>query len=409
MKKLLSFITKHFKKIVSLVFYGSGLLAMFLVDIVITSKFTLNEISEWAIIKSIIFISAPITLLGVDHALVRSPALIKKATEVVIFQVIVISIAIILLLDYLDIIKISFITFFIIIIIAMVQYFFALYRATFHIAQAQYIINAWKVIMLFIVTTSSFLFEKPSIDLILLISLLIPFLLFFKDIKTIKEIFSITDNSEDEEKTLSGLYKIGMNFSITMVLLNVSLHLQQIMVKYSGNSYLSALYFSHIITIVSPIVVFNGYINFYLGPYVRKRKKNIFNNIKKDFLKFIVFCIVISSFGYFFGITLFQHLYKGKYILDNKLSVIILLTAFLRMLFIIPSSFLAVLGNKKQLNYYVFFNFIGVFAFITMFTIRETIGLNLIYAVSLGVLLNWIIRTLSGYILLTQVYRERRL
>jgi O-antigen/teichoic acid export membrane protein len=398
----------NIKNFGSLFIYCVGMLSMFLIDIVISTNFSIDEVARWALIKSIVFISVPITLLGLDHALVRSPGLIKAVSKIIFPQITLIAASILIVVHFIGVESYSFKILIIIVSMSLVSYFFALYRATYCLTRAQYILNGWKILFLGAVIYISYGDDNISFNIvdIFQVSIVLSLILIIFDSKNIKMIL-FSSYKDDHEKDIFELFKVGFKFSITMILLNVSLYLEQVLLNYNS-SVDSAIYFTHMVSIMSPIVLFNGYINFYLGPYVRRNMKHIFHNFRTKFAYFILFSIIISMLGYIAGAMLFDYLYTDKYEFNVVLSLIILIIAFVRTLFIIPSSFIAVLGSNDQLARYVKYNATGLMVFLLIYVVGRRYEFNVLYVVALGVLCNWLVRVINGYIILISIYNNRR-
>ncbi len=370
---------------------------MMVVDLLVASIDDRERVASWALLKSILFIGSPLVLLGIDHALVRSPDLLRKASPIVGLQAVGISIVLGFLLQL--VVDVPWIgTTVSILAVSATSFAFAALRARGHLLWAQVALQGWK---LFLVASIVWMLWMDSPDPIPSRSLVftgsVASLLVVVVIGRADRLLLRKTDLTNMEDSIRDLYRAGAPFVATMVLLNLSLFLEQLLLNTGSSSEESARLFSHT-SVVLPLIVFgNGFVNFWLGAQARQ-DGNRFIRWWTRFRGLVpIWSVGAALLGLLVGWQVVVTSPLASFDFEWRIALALAAVGALRTSFVIPSSYIAVWARPSELHRFVRINALGVTSFIVIFFALTWSGYSAILAALAGSLANWCLRVFSAY------------
>lgn len=407
MKKILRNIIKLWP---ALTFYFLGMAGLLFADIFISATAQKDTIAFWAFVKSILFISSTLAILGLDQAIVRYPGAFLSNFKSTLIQILVISCLLSFVfsktnqqINFPSIALLIFLT-------AMLALFFAISRGanSFNIAQIN--LNGWKFLfLLFLVLLSRLGIQGYvfwSIFSALLVSLIFSILLFLKNTKIV-DFYTLKAKELPIPKTQFRL--AALQLFLLSISLNFSINLEQLLLNFSGRPQESAILFAHFV-IFTPLLLFaNGFTGFLLGPYLREKIHEIFN--KLPFLFFLYLCVggIVSILAFFIGKQLFHHLYDGKFTIQYSIVMFCLAIGLLRFFYTIPSSFISIVASTKTLRNFTFLGIIALGLSIFIYFIVVISTHNHLNGIIYASIINWSLRSLGGLTLTIHEYNRMKI
>lgn len=364
----------------------TGLLSIFVVDLLITKTDDSAVISSWALIKSTLFIGLIFVLVGLDQAIVRLRLNIKQIISPAILQFFIISaivtVTVIFAKNDLQYALLFPALFF----LATIYLFYAEHRLNLNYARAQLSANGWKIVFL----VALLIVGHQYYLLLLPISIFIVFLFIFIDRGGFKLLQSI--NFDEYRRIVT----TGAHYFVTLLTLTLTLYMDQIVLNFDSRIHESSTLFSHITFFISPNGILIGFGGFLLAPYLKRhpdKKKTLYD-------KYIVrFLFVISFFvagSYLVGFQLYSFLRHGSQI-NIPLSLGLSFVAFLRYLYILPSAYVGSFASNKLIRQVASINLIGILLYIFVYYTVSRQSENYLIAILLAILSVWIVRIINEY------------
>jgi len=362
-----------------------SLFLFWLADVVVLSKYDTDTVSKWALLKSIIFISGSFITLGIDQAIVRLNLSYKDTLLPAVFQIFLLTsltCAVLWLFGF----DISYVYAFVILFCyATILVTYSFERSKLNYSLALIIFNFWRIIFYLLIVAATYkLIEVP-----LTIALLSSMIFLYKPLRNIK----ISSLSFKEYKPA---LKTGFYFFLSTCSLNIILFIDQLLINGLGDKVSSEIFFSHVTFFISPFAAFLGFTGFLLTPYLRENKKKAFEMLRKYLLLFIFAGILAIVAYYFFAGWLFSAVKKKENI--HWLGIILSGILFARYLLLIPSSYFGAFGDNKLIRKVsVLYNVINVVYLGTAFILFYILKEDILFAISVSLLLTWTLRALIGY------------
>lgn len=392
------------KRWASVFIYLSGMVSLFLVDFIIVRFESTETISNWATIKSVVMIGGTLALLGMDQVMVRLPeqsiGILKRSYFQVIIAVLIYS----LVVFQLGLLTEGISLVFAILAMAMSTLHFGYLRSHFLLILAQVVTNGWKILFLLILCMSIYLDFKIDYSVIYVISILITLIFVF----TFKN-KTIYPQQQKNNANTREQYELGARFFISLLSLNLSLYLEQVLLNAGNHIEESSIYFSHFTVILPLIMLFNGYIGFILGPYIRKNTEKFELILKKYWWVPTLFSISLGALSYLISNYIFLYFLEEKTTFLPHLALIITLIGSLRIMYILPSSYLGVVASKEDLDKFIIINSISIGVLVGSFYLFYQLNNDALYSIAYASLLNWLIRTTYGNYLVWTIWKTRTL
>lgn len=372
--------------------------AFLLSDIIISKYYPLDDIALWAFLKSIMLLAASTVILGLDQVLLRRPEVLISIWKYMILRVIFLSLLVSFSITLIKPISI-FSSFALIVSLSFISLSYSIYRGALRMNRAQLSLNGWKVIFFVSVCWSVISGYNSHIEKIIILSVLVSLLgvLFFAIHRKDWISYYLEKNREGGIASRELILKEAKYFFLQTVGLNLSVNFEQIALNSFGFTGSSANLFVHF-SVFLPLVVFlNGFIGFYLGPYLREKKDSInITLFKKINLIFILVGLSLSLISYYFGTFAFGYFYSEKYESNNMLAVLIVTLGFLRLYYVIPSALIGVASSTKKLIHFSKLNIASLALSFLIFVFLVFLNINPVISVMFSSITNWGIRVTTG-------------
>ncbi len=265
--------------------------------------------------------------------------------------------------------------------------------------RAQISLNGWKVIFFVSVCWSVASESIYNIEGVIIFSVLVSLLGVLVVAMHRKDWVSyyLVKSREGSIAPKELILKEAKYFFLQTVGLNLSVNFEQILLNFFGFTDSSANLFVHF-SVFLPLVVFlNGFIGFYLGPYLREKKDSInITFFKKINLIFILIGLGLSLISYCFGSFAFDYFYSDKYELNNMLAALIVILGFLRLYYVIPSALIGVASSTKRLIQFSKFNIAALALSFLIFVFLVFLNVNPVISVMFSSITNWGVRVVTG-------------
>ncbi|WAG26817.1 hypothetical protein EEA47_10930 [Vibrio alginolyticus] len=378
--------------------YIIGMGAFLLSDIVISKYYPLDDIALWAFLKSIMLLAASTVILGLDQVLLRRPETLMSIWRYMILRVLFLSFLVSFVVVLIKPVSIYFV-FVLIVSLAFISLSYSIYRGALKMNRAQISLNGWKVIFFVSVCWSVASESIYNIEGVIIFSVLVSLLGVLVVAMHRKDWVSyyLVKSREGSIAPKELILKEAKYFFLQTVGLNLSVNFEQILLNFFGFTDSSANLFVHF-SVFLPLVVFlNGFIGFYLGPYLREKKDSInITFFKKINLIFILIGLGLSLISYCFGSFAFDYFYSDKYELNNMLAALIVILGFLRLYYVIPSALIGVASSTKRLIQFSKFNIAALALSFLIFVFLVFLNVNPVISVMFSSITNWGVRVVTG-------------
>ena len=390
---------------ISIVLYGTGLVALYLADLLITSSFSGETISAWAEIRALIGLSGILCLVGLDLVIMRSPQSSARLLRLLAIQVPLLAFPVALVVHGLGYLE-SYLQAYLLAIasagtIALYQYFRSHHQRTL----AQLTQQGWRIVILGILVALVLAPEAIAIGTAVVAVMLVGVALAvsFAFIKRPSQ-FCVQD-----PEPISALYRIGARFMVTSSLLALAVYAEQLLVIQVGTTEDSARYFTHATFFLFPISVLNGYAGFLLGPWVRDNHDRFIAVLRRWWP--MVICGLMGVVLVLNGIG-----HAGWWIMSPSvgnpsvgLSLIFAACGVMNSLYQIPSAYNGVFAQPKHHDALIIAQLValgcafGVFVLCKLFFVAPVV-----ISVAMASLVNWTLRAGSGMLIVVLIARNRK-
>lgn len=386
--------------IASVTIYLAGMTSLFCVDIYIAASFADKWAAEWALLKGIIFIGAPIILLGVDHVFVRQPEKVYGTYLPLILQIILGATCVSALVSTVfDLeawkLQVSLISY------SVVVMHFSIHRAQLKLVFSQLVFQFWKpcllILVVFVNTLGCPASKIQLVDLVVLV-------LTGSCVGTvIIYVFLNRKSLRFEFKNISQLIVLGKYFAIAAILLNLSLYGEQLLVNFFATPEEAALLFRHSSAILPFTISLNGFVYFLLGPFVKSNTVAAIELWKARVGHVYVGVLTLFIASLFFGYCVFKVFYSVNTLFIWDIALMICLVAAFRTLFMFPSSLIAVRGDSADFLRFTLQNVFAIVSYICVFFVAYSFTNDAVQSVLMGSIANWCIRTVGAFVLAREI------
>ncbi|WP_394199331.1 hypothetical protein [Litoreibacter albidus] len=389
---------------ISIFLYGSGLVALYLADLLITSTFRGETISAWAEIRALIGLSGILCLVGLDLVIMRSPQSSARLLRLLAVQVPLLALPVALVVHGLGYLESFLQAYFLAVAsagtIALYQYF----RSHHQRSLAQLTQQGWRVVILGIIVGLVFVPEAIGIGTAVVAVMLagVALAISFAFVKRPSR-FCV-----QKPEPVSALYRIGARFMVTSSLLALAVYAEQLLVIQVGTTEDSARYFTHATFFLFPINVLNGYAGFLLGPWVRDNHDR-FIAVLHRWWPMVIFglvgvVLVLNGIGH-----------AGWRIMSPSvgapslgLSLIFAACGVMISLYQIPSAYNGVFAQPKHHDALIVAQLVSLACAFGVFLLLNTVlATPVVISVAMASLVNWTLRSGSGMAIVALIARNR--
>ncbi len=393
------FIKLASKALPSLVTFFIGVGAMYIANVLVTRHASEALTADWATLMSFMMVGGSCALFGFDQQLIREPQAAKLIAKTAVFNVSLIAILGGLIGAKLGYTPSFFVGAFVIIGFATSALCFQWWRTNLHMTAAYLANGTWRLCFL-IGIIILFLSDKASLSHILIGAFLSGFIVLaalFLRLKPRPDLVSI----HSDIKNVSDVYIIGSSYFMAALSLAIASYGESLVVRTIGSTADVALYFKSLVLFLFPGVMFNQYVAAIVGPSLRQHEGRAIGLLQR-YKWFIAMGLLIiwpalTAAGYVLG-----RLIYGEFFTPLSLAALLSLTACMRLLYVLPSNFVGITANQKQLRWISasYLGFALMFPFMAWGFVK--LGVAVIIAVAVANLINWSLRTLVGLSIVRQ-------
>lgn len=356
-------------------------------DFYVSKYFSENDVSNWALIKSILFVCGGICVFGFDQIMMRKPEIVNVVFKRYVLQVFAISMLIAFIINNFFFSNINVYAVSLIIgLFAINQFWAATFRGDSRLVEAQIFTNGWKVFVLIYLLAG-----MKNIDFIYVLSLLTVLIINLYFILKLRRKF-LAGYDGDEK----GLYRLGFFFLLNNLSVTVATYGEQILINLFGDLRVSYDVFTYVLAFNSLMLLFSGFLGFYFGPKFKTLKNFNYNLYKKYLLYFFGCSLFLALLSFISGALIFKY-YLSK---DYSLLVVMfcILVGFVKVMYTIPSVCVALYCSTKQVQRIATFNLfnmiffiIGMYILLVYIPVDKTIGVFVMISV------HWFLRLLNTH------------
>jgi len=195
--------------------------------------------------------------------------------------------------------------------------------------------------------------------------------------------------------TISDACWLGGAFFLSSISLSIAAYGENLVVRSIGETTDVAQYFQTYVLFVSPSLILNQYLSVQIGLSIRSNEHMVISFINKYFFTllpgFFIFMLSLLTCGYLLEATIDNGI-------TSPLALAFLLTvsAFVRFIYILPSSFLGVAADRETLSRTAVIYLVSSALLPIVSLLLYSAGTPAAYAVAIGSLVNWSVRCLVG-------------
>jgi hypothetical protein len=391
---------KHFLKgrnVLILFVYTGGMGSFFLVDFLVASLHDPVKVAQWAATKSVVLLGSSLCLFGLDGVMMRLPHQSRAIFRQSIFQSLLVSVIYVFVVSYFIPVPILW-SGLAVFVMACSTALSGLSRARFQLLNAQLQTNLWRFALLLLMF---FQLRNQTVTF--------PGLIFLAVIVA-QLVFSVLGRFWSEPPKLTqgnneswwNIYGFAGNFFLSIVTLNLSIYMEQLLLNMSGQVEASATYFTYTTIIYPVMIAFNGFAGFVLGPYIRRDILRFHKQLQRYWWILPLGSLAIGVIGFAASVPLHHWFFSSSGPYDFRTALIVVAIGLIRVIYILPSSYLGLVATRQHFTYFVLVNIVGIVCLVGGFVGLLHLGVGAVFAVSIANLVNWCIRAGFGSYLVWQ-------
>lgn len=384
--------------------YALGMLSFFFSDLIVSSSYSPEVVSDWANLKSFMMMLSPLLLLGLSNLYIRWPES-AKGVSVTAFIVLLFSSGVLLLVSlvcpglfpswYVEICFAYCIT-----VCGM-----SFLRGELRLVQAQLQQNFWKITLFFMASFYALNGGGGDIQIWFRVALWGSVVILFVP-------FVFGGKKQMAQKSFRLLSKGQYFFSVQMMLstgtMAISAYVGVYLVSSYADSHVSASFFAHYVIFTGFAVVFSGYVGFVLTPLVKRKPEKYVPLLVSN--KSIILGGAVGAFfiNLFAGVLLFKGFYGEKYQINFVWCALLSFECVLRSVYVLPTAILGAYADGAKLTSFVVVGCVGCFVIV----VASYFGVGnerFVDTLLLAILLNWMLRFVSALWVARNVINDKRL
>jgi len=377
----------------SLLTFIFGVGALFIADILISRYGATDTIAAWATLRSFMMVGGVCAMFGMGQLLVREPTAVRLITKLFVMHAAIIALIGGVIGVYFGFVDRLWVGVVVIFGVAISNTAFQWLRSNLALTKSYIANGAWRVIFMLLVI---FFFIGGDVDITLLLA--VAFLISSGIIGYLLMATPVLDNLKalhSDIKRPRDVYIVGATYFMSGLSLAIASYGENLVVHQMGTTQDLATYFRASVVFLFPGVVLNQYLAAIIGPMIRQNESRIVKAIKKYGFFFVGGLLLLWPLLIVGGMILEFLIYQEN---STPLSLIALLTltSCVRISYVIPSSFVGVAANKKQLQITTILYLLCAFLFPVLAVIFAHFGVIIILSVALANLINWVLRCCVG-------------
>ncbi|WP_144389516.1 hypothetical protein [Pigmentiphaga sp. NML080357] len=393
------------KKLIPLLIYGFGIVSLTGVDVVVTKFFGVQDISDWAEVRSLIGLASILCLVGQEQVFMRSPQSSARIFKALSLQIPLLATIVgwgIWALGYVSSwIYGIFLVAGAAVALAVSQYF----RSHRLLIQSQIAQQGWRVLALVAFGFMAITGVRVPVDP--LVTGLVVGVAITLGLLTMRHAPSSLSRQDPEPSR--ALYAIGVRFMATSLFLASAIYAEQLLVNGVGTAEEGASYFAHATYFLFPASAVNGYLGFVIGPWIRDHHdKAIALTEHKKWLigaASVVYALAANIIGW----IAWKVVSPSVGSVDVVLQGLFFCTCVATTLYTFPSAYNGIFGQPRQHDFLILAQVLSLIAAGGLFSVLYGFAnLPLTHAVAIASSVNWIGRVGSGFWMVRIISSYRR-
>jgi hypothetical protein len=389
---------------ISILIYGSGLVALYLADLLITSSFSDEIISSWAEIRALIGLSGILCLVGLDLVIMRSPQSSARLLRLLAVQVPLLAVPVALVVHGAGYLSSYGQAYWLAVAsagtIALHQYF----RSHHQRSIAQLTQQGWRIAIFAVIVVLTFAPDAVEIGT-MVVSVMLAGVLMAVAVAVVKRPSRLLPQHPEP---IGALYRISARFMVTSSLLALAVYAEQLLVIQVGTTADSAYYFTHATFFLFPISVLNGYAGFLLGPWVRDNHDRFVSVLWLRWplvlLAIVGVALILNGIGHLGWRIMSPNVGDPS----MSLSLIFALCGVMISLYQVPSAYNGVFAQTYHHDALILAQFIALgCAFGAFLICNAGLSAPVVISVAVASLVNWSLRTGLGMVIVALIVRSR--
>lgn len=371
-----------------------SLFLFWLADVAIIVKYDPDIVSQWALLKSLIFISGSFISLGIDQAIVRLNLNYRETLLPVLFQIVLLTCLTCGVLWILDFdISYSYV-FLILLCYAIILILFSFERSKLNYTLSIFIFHFWRILFYILIVTATY----KLIEIPLAIAFISAFIFLIGPLRKV-------NFKASSFKHYKPALKTGFYFFLSTSSLNIILFVDQLLINGLEDTSASEILFSHVTFFIAPFAAVLSFLGFLLTPFLRDNKEKAALFLDKYLIHIVALGIVMVFCYYLFSGWLYTAVKKQDPI--SWLSIVLTFILYARYLLMVPSAYFGAFGENKLIRKVsIRYNLANIFYICAAFVLLYEFGLSILVAISSALLITWTLRALIGYVCLFELKRD---
>lgn len=376
--------------------FGLGTLSQIFLDLWLAATQSKPVVAEWALFKSLIFTAGVLCLLGGDKAAFRAeqitlPFIGRNLSCLFLGALIFAG-----LVQFSPQVVPSYPALLVGIVLAgLIIFFYESFKGQNFLYNAQWVYSGWKLLLVLccvlavgpVLAWPVHVYFMVVASTMLLISAVLQL--------TRKErLISAPKNPSKQAQD----WKLRVIFTAFSVCFVGSIYLDQIMLGLFFPPEVLANYFAHLSIILGPYLLLSSFHSFVYGAWFKsqamalRRRSAIFGLFATLIIAATASLVIVYLAPY-----LFAKILHNNYTINRQLMCGLMLIGSLRMLYVIPSSSLTVVGQVSQLSKFLYANIAGIICQIAIFTaLAVYLQYDIYLSIVIAVVINWTLRVSGG-------------
>jgi hypothetical protein len=376
--------------------YGLGTFSLLAVDAMQSGNADVGEAAAWALLRSLIFIVGPLSVLGLDQALIR-----RRLDTRVVFGWPLLHIAGISLLAWPISVRSGTALAGWIPVLGAGLYGVQLLaagvlRSRFQVARSVMSVHLWKFFLFSIIAGGLALdqaFSPLVVTVACLMSGAVVVPLYFTGRQAAKARKAFAPESSD----LGGQYRVAVRFTLTSVLASGSVFLDQVILNMAGELQASQVWLRHVTFFTAPLVFSAGYLANVLAPMARANAVALQSRWKIVTTAFFALGVALALLSLPVGLLAASVMIPNAD-LDARLIAATLFLGLVRFIQLLPSVVVGMFSSTRQLDSLTRWGVIGLVLMVPVYLGSSRLGISPEISIFLSALIGLGARVAAGLI-----------
>lgn len=377
----------------SALIFLSGVGALYVADLTIAASANDEAIALWATLKSFMMIASTFALFGINQLLVREPKAMRLLTRVGGANILVVSLVLGIIGAYFDLVPSILVGIVAIAGFSFSNLAFQWLRSNLQVTAAYLANGSWRVLFLLGILVF-FINDNVDIGMILTGSFVISGLIIVGLIvqnPAKKNLVSL----HDDIRSVKDIYLIGSSYFLAAISLSIATYGENLVVHQIGTTADVAQYFRASVVFLFPGMILNQYLTAVFGLAVRQEESRVLKNLRRYLWKglagLLLMWPVLIAGGY-----VLEMLVYGEISTPIMLATLLSMASCLRLLYVLPGSFIGVIANRRTLLEASIIYLICALSLPLLSLLFHSLGIATVISVALASIISWTLRCAVG-------------